>query len=570
MFHRRDILKAALTAAVLPTLKLPAYAGPSRRFIDIHCHFFNAADLPVRGFLDRVVMADYGAGQTQAVAGAPSQSVWKGMASKLTDLILKYEAPSCQKELACLSAPGTCSGYASGASGASRALKSAGAETPPGAKAIAEVLEQHYRDRGPQPKSATPSTKMLGSGENTDAFVDFVLREMEIANATAPGASSRSMKSLGSSLSDTATAIGNYLASGRSIFSRYFAWGGLLTNYRETIVETYYSLYDPQRTQAILTAPAIVDYNYWLQDQTPSPLKDQVELLSQLSLRQPRPMHGYVAFDPLREVRRKPDEPSPLALVQEAVTKKGFLGAKLYSPMGFKPTGNAGAASFPAYASMSEPGFGAALDKALDALYAWCEANDVPVVAHTADSQAAGPGYATRAEPKFWERVLTKYPKLRLNLAHFGNFSQVLNLADAPKQFGKSWEGEISAYIKGGRFPNVYADISYFYWVLDGTAETAHIEAVKKLFAKYFEADPKCERLMYGTDWTMTGRAQGAAQYVDNVEAFFRDLGLNGKQLDNLFYKNALRFLALDRPGKAETRLRNFYEAAGKPFPAFS
>ena len=43
---------------------------------------------------------------------------------------------------------------------------------------------------------------------------------------TAPGASSRSMKSLGSSLSDTATAIGNYLASGRSIFSRYFAWAG--------------------------------------------------------------------------------------------------------------------------------------------------------------------------------------------------------------------------------------------------------------------------------------------------------------------------------------------------------
>ena len=433
MYYRRDILKAALTAAVLPALNLPAYAGPSRRFIDIHCHFFNAADLPVRGFLERVVMNDYGAGQAQSAAGTPSQSVWKGLAAKLTDLILKYEAPTCQKELACLSGPGTCAGYASGTSGAGRTLKSASPDAPADGKAIADVLVRHYRARGPQLKSAAPGEQPLDSGKDTDAFVDFVLLEMQMAGAAAPDASSRVMKSLGSSLSDSATAVGNYLASGRSIFSRYFAWAGLLTNYRETIIETYYSLYDPQRTQAILTAPAIVDFNNWLQDQTPSPLKDQVELMSQLSLRQPRPMHGFIAFDPLREVRHKPDEPSPLAIVQDAVMKKGFLGTKLYSPMGFKPTGNAGATDFPSYAWKSEPGFGAKLDKALDTLYAWCEANDVPVMAHTTSSQGAGPGYAAKAEPKLWEKVLKKYPKPRLNLAHFGNFSQALNLP-APRR----------------------------------------------------------------------------------------------------------------------------------------
>ncbi|MGO9485958.1 MAG: amidohydrolase family protein [Rhodomicrobium sp.] len=291
--------------------------------------------------------------------------------------------------------------------------------------------------------------------------------------------------------------------------------------------------------------------------------------MSQLSLRQPRPMHGFVAFDPLRAVRSgKPGE--PLAIVQEAVTKRGFLGAKLYSPMGFKPTGNAeGGLSFPAYASMSEPGFGAALDRALDALYAWCEASEVPILAHTTDSQSAGPEYAARAEPKFWEKVLTKYPKLRLNLAHFGNFSQALGAKGASKPYEKTWEYEIGTYIRGGRFPNVYADISYFYWVLEGSAEKDRIAAVKTLFAKYFETDPQCERLLFGTDWNMTGRVLGAAQYLDNVEAFFRGMGLNERQLDNLFYKNALRFLGLDRPSKAETRLKAFYAAAGKPFPTF-
>ena len=82
-----------------------------------------------------------------------------------------------------------------------------------------------------------------------------------------------------------------------------------------------------------------------------------MELLSVLSLRQPQPMHGFVAFDPLREVRSTPNKPSALDIVQEAVTKRGFLGVKLYSPMGFKPMGNAAQdLTFPAYASHERAG----------------------------------------------------------------------------------------------------------------------------------------------------------------------------------------------------------------------
>ena len=149
-----------------------------------------------------------------------------------------------------------------------------------GGKTIADVLVEHYSATGPEPKSGTRGLQMADHGDDTDAFVDFVLKEMESTGAGVPGASSRGLKGLGSSLNNAAGAIGNYLASGRSMFSRYFTWGELLTNYREAIIETYYSLYDPQHTRLILTAPAIVDYNYWLQDYSPSSLKDQVELLS--------------------------------------------------------------------------------------------------------------------------------------------------------------------------------------------------------------------------------------------------------------------------------------------------
>jgi predicted TIM-barrel fold metal-dependent hydrolase len=617
MLHRRSILKAALAAAALPALKLRAFAAkPPRRFVDVHCHFFNAADLPIRGFLQRVVLSDYNATQAQA-ASSISLGVWKGLTAKLTDVILRYEAPSIEQELTCLKDASGCSGYsASAAASHTRGLAKAMKSTAPGggggsarAKAIADALQADYSARSPslekgqtrglqlksdsapseQPLAEAPAASApapvaeapggnaptghapAGNAEDTDAFVDFVLHEMQMKGAHAPGASSRSMKSMGSALSNAAEAIGGYLAGGKSVFSRYFAWGELLTSYRETIIETYYSLYDPQHTRIILTAPSIVDYNYWLNDQSPSPLPGQVELMSRLSLRQQQPMHGFVAFDPLREVRGKEGELSALAIAQEAVTKHGFLGVKLYSPMGFKPTGNAEKAlTFPAYASQNDPAFGVALDKALDELYSWCEANEVPILAHTTDSQSAGPDYAGRAEPKFWERVLKKYPKLRLNLAHFGNFSQALGQNGAAKPYEKTWEYEISTYIKGGRYPNVYTDISYFYWVLDGSTAKDEVAAVKKFFASYFASDPHCERLMYGTDWNMTGRAAGAAQYLDNVEAFFRDVGLGEPQLDNLFYKNALRFLGLNRKGKQAERLKAFYAAAGKPYPSFA
>ena len=87
------------------------------------------------------------------------------------------------------------------------------------------------------------------------------------------------------------------------------------------------------------------------------------------------------------------------------MTKRGFLGVKLYSPMGFKPMGNAAQdVTFPAYASQSEPGFGAALDKALDALYAWCEANEVPILAHTPTANRRAPNTRPGPSPNSGKR----------------------------------------------------------------------------------------------------------------------------------------------------------------------
>ncbi len=565
MVYRRDILKASLLFLATPLLNRPAFSQTPRRFIDVHCHFFNAADIPVRGFLQRVVLADYATSKalSNRAESAISLSIWKGMVAKLADVMLKYKAPTPQDEMACLKGVQSCPGMS--------VKKAFPGEEPlqasKGERGLSDALHRHYQ------AAQSKSLDAPQNDEDVDAFVEFVLAEMKRSGAKPPASSSKSLKGLGSSLRSATDAIAQYVSDGRSFFSRYFSWAEVLTDYRGKIAETYYSLYDADRSRLILSAPALVDYSYWLEDQSPSSLQDQVELMGLLSLRQSRPMHGFVAFDPLRAVRRKASEPDPLDIAKEAVTKHGFLGVKLYSPMGFRPTGNAEhALAFPAHASLSEPGFGEKLDGALDSLYAWCHAEEVPILTHTTQSQSAGPDFAARAEPRFWRRVLSNYPNLKLNLAHFGNFSQAFALKGGSPvaAYDKTWEAEIAEFIKTGRYPNLYADISYFYWALEGRDEKQNIKSVKAMFAKYFETDPHVERIMFGTDWNMIGKSQGAANYVDSVEAFFRDIGLNESQLDNLFFGNAVRFLGLNGGTKSAARLQHFYDAAGKPFPAFA
>ena len=533
----------------------------ARRFIDVHCHLFNAADLPVRGFLQRVVLSDYATANHASVA---SRSVWRGMVAKLAEYVIRRQAPGPQAELACLR--GSCNGSRS----ATRSLDKGTGEDP--AATLAGIFQDHYqRSRGPSTRKLALDSS--ADDEDVNAFTDLLLAEMKQKDGSGKNLRSRSLETAPDGSRSLFSSIAQHIQSGRSFCSRYFRWAGMLTDYRANIAKSYLSFYDTGKMHLALAAPALVDYNYWLQDQSPSPIADQIEVMAQLSLQLPKPVHGFAPFDPLRELRRLPEETNSFSLIRNALFNKGFLGVKLYSPMGFRPSGNAEKGlPFPVFASSSQPDFGQKLDGILDRLYAWCAAEEVPILAHTTDSQSAGPEFGSRADPKFWGAVLQKYPTLKVNLAHFGNFSQAFtdNSKDPTALFDRTWESEIGAFVKSGRYPNVYADISYFYWVLEGTGETKKIDAVKAMFKRYrTEFDPKVERLMFGTDWIMAGRANGFEAYVRNVEAFFRGIGYTDAQLDNLFFSNAIRFLGLKGNTKTMARLNKFYRDNGRTPPVF-
>jgi predicted TIM-barrel fold metal-dependent hydrolase len=573
--RRRSFLQGFLTAllSTAAPLSVTAQPGPAaaRRFIDVHCHFFNAADLPVRGFIQRVVLEDFAPTRSLPTRiAAASHSVWSGFVAILIDFFLQTRTPTALDELRCLRDGPACRGIEEPSV---RSVPPPGLSVPQANAAdadrqrlagiLSETVERAPRDRS----LAAP----LEAEDDRQAFVDFVLEEMKEQGRAPPLASTRSLREDDLSRPLVLDSAAGFLFGGLSVFSRYFAWGRLLTSYRTAILRNYLSLYDP-RGNLVLATPAIIDFGKWLEDEPAGDVGAQIEVLEAVALRQSVPVHGFVPFDPLRELRRSAEEPSALDIVRDAIERRGFIGVKLYPPMGFRPFTNADAGlAFPSHASLGEADFGARLDAALGSLYAWCESEGVPIMAHTNDSQSAGEGFGLRAEPRFWQPVLERYPDLRINLAHFGNFNAAMSgRTTDPGKFEATWEFEIGGLISDRRFSHVFADVSYFWWVLDGSANDEQVKAVKQLFARYLERfDPEAKTLLFGTDWSMTARATAFEGYIDNAESFFRDVGLSDAQLDKLFFRNAVTFFGLGGGDKTRARLSAFYQGQGRPEPAF-
>src|SRR5262249_39582748 len=80
-------------------------------------------------------------------------------------------------------------------------------------------------------------------------------------------------------------------------------WFTLFTMYRYSLVERLTEIHKDQGFSPTLLAPAMIDFSRWLGEDVASPLEDQVTVMARISRKYGSPaVHGYVAFDPLREV----------------------------------------------------------------------------------------------------------------------------------------------------------------------------------------------------------------------------------------------------------------------------
>lgn len=445
--------------------------------VDAHCHIFNADDLAIKGFAERVVLADMG-----------RLGRW---AAKVVDKVLQRRAPGFDREERLLDDLIAGNGFV---------------EIPPipsGDELLNEVLDDL---RESEPQLYQEMYEEVIGAPRPEGFVDPAFEDAQFVD---------------------------------SVVSRVVSWARLISGYRvqlaEKLIETY--------PEVDLFTPAMVDMDAWLEDRAAVRMSDQIRLNSKIAIWSGGRIQPFVGYDPLREVRSGGDPlAGSLRWAKEAVEEYGAIGVKVYPPMGFRATGNADKAD-----ATDED---RALDDALAEFFGWCVEADVPVQAHCNRSNGASDGAEENAHPKYWRRVLERFPALRLNLGHFGGMDPI---ADDVQQ---SWAREIAGLMED--FEHVYADFGFHEVALDASDE--RIEKFLDGLEWLVDAYPALrERALYGSDWQMILIKENHESYLDQYSEIYS--GRFGSSATARFRgENALRFLGLDGAESGNrTRLVTFY-----------
>jgi len=520
--------------------------------IDAHCHVFNGTDLQIREFLSRVAVKQRGA----LGAGA------RLLGSVLQALAWSF-APDGEAELAELrdiaQALQACSDGKAG-------------------ERLASLRQNGYRRGREQLQAAARSSEEFR-----------VLQARSVAGAAPSGLDAdsaakldalRLIESLPEDVDAYHASKGARALSARSVGSRS-AQGMIdfvLQNfqYRYVSVHDYLRTYNQPGTRVVdLLLPSMVDFDWWLAkgDATPTPLRTQVEVMQQIAIVTGGRVHGFVPFDPLRQVAfelglRTDDS---FGLVTEAVEQHGCVGVKLYPPMGFAALGNAALKAadggnfwardwLPSWAD--RPDLGSRLDQAMSRILTWCQANDVPVMAHTNLSNGVTPEFEALAGSPYWANALQAFPKLRVSFGHFGD--------TAPVEDGLARGRAFAALMNDGDArPGAfaYADAGYFVEVM--AHEPALLANLRQL---YDETAPKggaalANRFMYGTDWEMTLTEGSVAGYLEDFVTLFDGMqtrpAMQARGLTDLSSKffggNAVAWAGLRRGEATRKRLDGFY-----------
>jgi len=363
-----------------------------------------------------------------------------------------------------------------------------------------------------------------------------------------------------------------------------------------------------------LSVPLMVDFEYGFRHSRKlQPIVEQIDAMYRdVVLPFKGRVHPFAPFDPTRELAYRAKLPGPgegdggprekyssLDAAKEAVRNKGFIGIKVYNPIGYRPLGNAVVDSqrrsifrrngMPRYEAFT----GTQYDEVLSDLYRYCEREEVPITAHcTHDGIEAYPRASFDfASPRYWSTVLERYPRLHVNLAHFG-WSRPEEYLTAPRRhfYDRPWQafrrrvagspGRASDTSSGGelsvhwvrevaemltRYPNLYVDVAHHPVMDDG-----NIPKYQEAFTAMCRDFPGViqQRLLFGIDWHVIARVE---HYEEFKERYARVLEggkiFNKNEMRDFMGWNALRFLGILPPSrKAKSRwsknwkrLKSFY-----------
>lgn len=255
--------------------------------------------------------------------------------------------------------------------------------------------------------------------------------------------------------------------------------------------------------------------------------------LTALQQKYPEAVFPFIAIDPRREgIVDK--------FINEIYAKNVFCGVKLYTPNGYSPTDP----------DLFDDG----------RLYAFCVENNIPITAHNSYTGLATPlssveiegliydkglkevsgpvalskvfsdGWVQERASKFnhpyiWEKVLQKYPKLKLNLAHFGRESS-------------DWQTILYKMLSNPDYPNFYVDLACWCNVED--TKEGYI-GIQTFYDTYFTnaTDYIKNKILYGSDFYLDLMyVDSLKEYLDNFKKVFLE-----DEFKLISYTNARKFL---------------------------
>jgi predicted TIM-barrel fold metal-dependent hydrolase len=238
------------------------------------------------------------------------------------------------------------------------------------------------------------------------------------------------------------------------------------------------------------------------------------ELLA-LAAEYPGRVLPFYAVDPRRD--------DVIARARQNLVPDKFRGVKIYPNGGYPPT-----------------------DEKLMGVYALCEERNLPVMAHCSPvgvwrfglNDQDRRGYS---HPDNYKTILTRFPRLRLCLAHFGGSDEWdKQLAGKTARSGEeaTWVEAIAGLIRSGDYPNLYTDISYLIFQHAGPdVQSSYIDYLKVLL----EDERLRDRVLFGSDFYMVKREAMTEKSVS--------IALRSRLGEDLYFKiahhNPRRYLGL-------------------------
>lgn len=512
-------------------------AEPRLRVGDAHAHFFNAADLPIVGFFRNVLV--------------PSRLAnWPEVALAFIDLaarVLKALTIPASSELRRMRAP-----WQDG--------------EDPTADAFAAAVDVRAREvviaAGPTARlTFDPRTDLGDSYRFLADVINASAAAPSAAGLAADGLFNRTALAAVAKAGDAANAGTAAQLDGRSVgdILQLVAWAFRMTHSRCSHVRRYLNTMEAEGTAIDLVVNLLVDYDFWLADapKAGSDQARQVEFWTRYARAASKRIQiaTFAGYDPLRHAVQREGGPDYFAELKgwataSAAADRRVAGFKLYPPMGFTATQNpawpmplqrsaANAAQLWAEAGRPINALPAALDAALLTFFRFAMENDVPLLAHAANSNAAFPGAGAYAHPQYWRALVENmeplpagHSPLRICLAHY------------EKGFISGGElGRLLDLNQGGR-AKIWFDIAFEETVLQRPNGAG--ELLDRLALICLDRPLATQYFMFGTDWIMLDQLVGSSRYLPLLDAAITAHDFWRIHREALLGGNLRRFLKLD------------------------